>query len=337
MNNEEELRVLEFYSGIGGMHYGLLESKLKFKVIQSFDINTNANANYLHTFKEKVNQKSIDSLTLKELESYNSNMWTMSPPCQPFTRNGLQLDDKDNRTNSFLHLLEQLVKLDKLAPTYILIENVFGFEKSNTRQQLIETLKTLNYTYQEFILSPQSFFIPNQRTRYFLVASRNPLRNCSISPDIQLSIPGYKHSTDLMECNQIQEYLDSNSTEEGHYQKYQIPMDILQSKGMLLDIKQATDRTTNCYTRAYGKYIEGTGSVLQTDTRFQAEIDNNQSLIPLKLRYFSAKEITRLHGFPETFEFHPSFTSLQQYRLIGNSLNVKIISQLLLYLFSNKQ
>ncbi|EGC36561.1 hypothetical protein DICPUDRAFT_150953 [Dictyostelium purpureum] len=45
-NDEEELRVLEFYSGIGGMHYGLKESGVKFEVVQSFDINTNAILNY---------------------------------------------------------------------------------------------------------------------------------------------------------------------------------------------------------------------------------------------------------------------------------------------------
>nr|AOE43198.1 DNA (cytosine-5-)-methyltransferase [Coremiostelium polycephalum] len=308
------LRVLEFYSGIGGMHYALSESSIPFTVIQSFDINTNANANYLHTFNTKVNP---------------------SPPCQPFTRLGLQKDDQDNRTNSFFNLLDILTKMTT-PPTYILIENVFGFEKSNTREELISAFTSKNYKYQEFHLSPQSFSIPNQRLRYFcIVYEKQQEKHYEI---LSNQIPnGYKHSNKLEECKPISEFLDKNLTEEESLLKYGVPEKLLLTKGMLFDIKKKEDFTTNCFTRSYGKLVEGTGSIisLNTDTDLKPIESDPTSLLPLKLRYFSPKEITRLHGFPEEFTFLPSFTPQQCYRLIGNSLNVKIVSELLKFLISD--
>ncbi|KAM9984317.1 hypothetical protein ACTFIZ_003986 [Dictyostelium cf. discoideum] len=360
----EQLRVLEFYSGIGGMHYGLQESGLDFQVIQSFDINTNANLNYKYTFNEDSIQKSIESYSVEEIEGFKANAWLMSPPCQPFTRLGLQKDDQDNRTNSFFHLLDVLTKL-KVPPTYILIENVFGFAKkgsSNTRDHLLDTLIKMNYNFQEFHLSPQQFGLPNQRLRYFCIAKRNSKLNFKKEDkDEKLEennlnnnnnnnsnnnedkydnfkildhIPGYDFHTTLEQCDEISNYFDKDLTDDELYEKYKVPHNLLLSKGMLFDIKQKDSKTSNCVTKSYGKFIEGTGSIIQMDNNFKADINDNKSLIPLKLRYFSPKEITRLHGFPEEFKFSPKLTTIQCYRLIGNSLNVKIVSELLKVLVS---
>ncbi|KAF2070693.1 hypothetical protein CYY_007994 [Polysphondylium violaceum] len=335
----KELRVLEFYSGIGGMHYSLIEAGVPFQVLQSYDINTNAILNYKHTFKKQTNQKNIESLSVEELSAYKSNAWLMSPPCQPFTRQGLQKDDQDNRTNSFFHLLD-IMKQMQTPPEYILIENVFGFESSNTRDTLIETLKLLNYSFQEFHLSPQSFGLPNQRLRYFCIAKRSGTiftgdDLIKYKDQVLLDhIPGYTHTKSMEECNAISYYLDSNLSEKESLEKYGVPNDLLLSKGMLFDIKTIDQKTSNCFTRSYGKFVEGTGSILQLDQSKSAIADDPQSLLNLKLRYFSPKEITRLHGFPESFTFSPNFSNVQCFRLIGNSLNVKIVSELIKLLYS---
>ncbi|EGC34300.1 hypothetical protein DICPUDRAFT_153508 [Dictyostelium purpureum] len=365
-NDEEELRVLEFYSGIGGMHYGLKESGVKFEVVQSFDINTNAILNYKYTFNENTSQKNIESLTVEEIDNFKSNAWLMSPPCQPFTRSGLQKDDLDNRTNSFFHLLDVIGKL-KSPPKYILIENVFGFEKSNTRTELVKVLKQLHYSFQEFHLTPQQFDLPNQRLRYFCIAKLNSIFNFQEIEETIIDkkdenvnninnennennnnndnndnndkykilnyIPGYNHST-LEDCEPLSNYLDTDKTDDEIYQQHKVPEKLLLSKGMLFDIKQKESKTCNCFTKSYGKFVEGTGSIIQIDNEFKADETNPKSLIPMKLRYFTPKEITRLHGFPEEFKFSPQLKTIQCYRLIGNSLNVKIISELVKLLVS---
>ena len=58
-----------------------------------------------------------------------------------------------------------------------------------------------------------------------------------------------------------------------------------------------------------------------------------QSLQGFKLRYFSP-QVANLMCFPPRFAFPPDLTLRQRYKVIGNSLNVHVVSVLLQYLFS---
>ncbi|KAG8573747.1 hypothetical protein GDO81_012530 [Engystomops pustulosus] len=103
------LRVLELYSGIGGMHCGLTESGASAEVVAAVDVNTIANEVYKHNFPNTpLWPKSIEGISLRELDSLAFDMILMSPPCQPFTRIGLQGDVSDPRAKSFLYVLEIL-------------------------------------------------------------------------------------------------------------------------------------------------------------------------------------------------------------------------------------
>lgn len=129
----EPLRVLELYSGIGGMHHALRESRVPAHVVAAIDVSTVANEVYKHNFPHThLLAKTIEGISLEEFDKLSFNMILMSPPCQPFTRIGLQGDMSDRRTNSFLYILDILPRLQKL-PKYILLENVKGFEVSSTR------------------------------------------------------------------------------------------------------------------------------------------------------------------------------------------------------------
>ncbi|XP_029687752.1 tRNA (cytosine(38)-C(5))-methyltransferase-like isoform X5 [Takifugu rubripes] len=167
------MRVLELYSGIGGMHYALIESNLSYQVVAAVDINTTANQVYTHNFPNTaLLNKTIEGITLEEFNKLSFDMILMSPPCQPFTRIGLQRDLDDPRTKSFLHIVDLLPRLSK-APLYILLENVKGFEKSAAREYLVKTLRECQYTVQEMMVSPTHVGIPNSRLRYYLMAKRS--------------------------------------------------------------------------------------------------------------------------------------------------------------------
>ncbi|XP_022106474.1 tRNA (cytosine-5-)-methyltransferase-like, partial [Acanthaster planci] len=157
------IRVLEFYSGIGGMHFAIkggvrlqhfspndwfIKSYLDATVIAAVDINDVANKVYKYNFPHaNLMQRNIQSITVEEFDEMEADMFLMSPPCQPFTRVGLKGDLQDPRTQSFLHLLQTLPRLARM-PSYILVENVQGFEGSNSRAQLVKTLENCCYDYQ---------------------------------------------------------------------------------------------------------------------------------------------------------------------------------------------
>lgn len=85
-----------------------------------------------------------------KLEDYNKlefDMILMSPPCQPFTRQGNQKGQDDPRAKSFLSLLEIIPKLAK-KPKFILMENVRGFEADPARDRFKDMLRGEKYRFQ---------------------------------------------------------------------------------------------------------------------------------------------------------------------------------------------
>ena len=95
----------------------------------------------------------------------------MSPPCQPYTRGGNELQGKDSRSNSFHHIIRDLLPNLIEQIKYILIENVKGFDISDTRNELVTKLEEYGYWYEEYLLSPTQIGIPNYRLRYFCLVN----------------------------------------------------------------------------------------------------------------------------------------------------------------------
>ncbi|XP_039187667.1 tRNA (cytosine(38)-C(5))-methyltransferase-like isoform X4 [Crotalus tigris] len=389
---EPRLRVLELYSGVGGMHYALKASGISAEVVAAVDVNTVANEVYAHNFSTTpLWPKTIEGITLKELNSLSFDMILMSPPCQPFTRIGRQGDISDPRSKSFLYILDILPKLTRL-PKYLLLENVKGFETSSARDELIRTLKKCGFIYQEFLLSPTCIGIPNSRLRYFLIARLHSEPFSFLAPGkILTDFPSQetensktcKDATAVAEVGSqglrkdLSSCLDANRKEEFLYKletetelerkqqwdnnlslqmlksflqddreelsQYFLPLKSLLRYALLLDIVKPTCRRSTCFTKGYGHYVEGTGSVLQMAEEIQlesvfksfddlSEDEKLKNLSMLQLRYFTPREIANLHGFPPKFDFPENITIKQSYRLLGNSLSVFVVAKLISFL-----
>uniref|UniRef100_A0A8C1G4Q9 tRNA (cytosine(38)-C(5))-methyltransferase n=1 Tax=Cyprinus carpio TaxID=7962 RepID=A0A8C1G4Q9_CYPCA len=383
----QPLRVLELYSGIGGMHYALKESSVPAEVVAAVDVNTTANEIYKHNFPNTpLLPKTIEGMMLQDFDKLNFDMILMSPPCQPFTRIGLQGDVADPRTKSFLYILELLPSRLSKRPRFILLENVKGFETSAARDALLKTLRECDYSFQEFLISPTSLGIPNSRLRYFLIAKRPPGPfsfptsllfywqimegfPMSESPD-SLTVPHNnptssecereKSGTIIFKLETEQELerkriQDSQETvrrlqdflqeDEEDLDQYLLPPKTLLRYALLMDVVQPSFRRSVCFTKGYGHYVEGTGSVLQAcvDVELESvfknldllsEADKLKQLLQLKLRYFTPREIANLMGFPADFTFPKHISVKQQYRVLGNSLNVHVVSHLIRLMIS---
>ena len=139
----------------------------------------------------------------------------------------------------------------------------------------------------------------------------------------------------------LQPYLEDLGEEE--LSRYLLSNRTLSKYWRVLDIRLKTDSSSNCFTKAYTHYAEGTGSIFQHCT---GQFPSLSSALPedeilaqlklLKLRYFTPREVLNLMGFPPSFCF-PDRTSLKtRYRLLGNSLNVLVVSNLLRLLLKIK-
>ncbi|KAM9673718.1 tRNA (cytosine(38)-C(5))-methyltransferase isoform 5-T5 [Trichechus inunguis] len=339
----EPLRVLELYSGIGGMHQALRESHVPAQVVAAIDVNTVANEVYKYNFPHTLLlAKTIEGITLEEFDRLSFNMILMSPPCQPFTRIGLQGDKTDPRTSSFLYILDIL-----------------------PRDLLIQTIENCGFQYQEFLLSPTSVMTEFPKTgsenpqKYAIDAEKNTEEKkiepsicldgntqCSGKETILFKLETTKEidrkhqqNSDLS-VQMLEDFLEHDID----INQYFLPPKLLQRYALILDIVKPTCRRSTCFTKGYGRFIEGTGSVLQTAEDVQieniyksisnlSEEEKITKLLTLKLRYFTPKEIANLLGFPPQFGFPEMVTVKQRYCLLGNSLNVHIVAKLIKILY----
>ncbi|XP_063623575.1 tRNA (cytosine(38)-C(5))-methyltransferase [Cydia splendana] len=323
-------RILELYSGIGGMHCAWKDSGLPGTIVAAVDINTVANEVYKHNFPEtNLLTRNIQAIKPEEIKKMNINIILMSPPCQPFSRNGKFLDKNDPRSKSFTYLLDILSELDSVE--YILMENVKGFECSAVRDLFIKKLQECNFVYQEFLICPSTVGVPNSRLRYYCLARRKSTWNFKRRDEIMTRLPK----------NYDDPFLLSEVIEENVPERYLVP-DKLLKRAYIFDICYKDSRRSCCFTKAYTHYVEGTGSVFteaspETVDKCYKEAHSHEGGSPdfistlkdLKLRFFTPKEVSQLMAFPISYEFPKNISIKQCYRLLGNSVNVKVISELL--------
>lgn len=357
---DRELRVLEFFSGIGGYHIALKELGAPFKVVAAVEISSNANQIYTHNFPETpILEKNICGLKSKDIDKLNANVFVMSPPCQPYSRQGNKKDTKDNRTNAVIHMFDIFSELETM-PEYFFIENVKGFETSDTRDILLKFFKKFSYYTQEFLINSNQLSIPNSRLRYYLLARRS--HSFQGTDGLQSSIPEIsedklklKGGVDLGKWSSAEVRCLKSFLVDDDVAKYELQDVFIGKWGRLLDLVTPNSTRSCCFTKGYSVKAEGSGSVLQmADEKENISVDNfsNNALSvsnvelegaeflkhmqSLKLRYFTPREIAKIHGIPDWFTFPDSLSDKQMYKLLGNGLNVTVIQILFKFcLFTN--
>mmetsp|Transcript_40194 Transcript_40194/g.65351 ORF Transcript_40194/g.65351 Transcript_40194/m.65351 type:complete len:444 (+) Transcript_40194:48-1379(+) len=337
---------IEFYSGIGGMAAALEASGARFEILKAFDLNIHANSVYEFNYRLKPCTRSIEHLRVRDLEG-KARLWMLSPPCQPFTRAGNQKDIEDNRTKSFLHLLE-ILKVLETPPDFFIMENVKGFDTSLVREIMLKVLKSRGFNISEFMLQPKQFGIPNTRLRYYCVARRlSPfaaIEDCKGNTNgILTSIPSKStrdHIPHPPPIPSLRDFLGDVlfvPRSRAELEPFLIPKRVLsRCQGYRFDVAGPWSCDTSCFTKAYGsKHVKGTGPVLLVDEwrNDYKRRDKKEQFRTVKdeedIRFFTPEEALILHGFPANFRFPSHLTSRQAWACIGNSLNAKVVAALL--------
>ena len=384
-SESSNLRLMEFFSGIGGMrlaveqalqeiddeeggHGGMVDPAVPFRTsCQAYDISLHANRCYQHNFirkdgstrsqvDDKVSTKLVEQLKAVDLDG-KADLWTMSPPCQPFTSTrgskGLDMDDK--RCHGLLGLMKLLTSLQH-KPRWIFLENVKGFATSRMCQAWKECLEQNGYAWKEYLLSPVQLGIPNHRLRYYILCELDSTRWSNQLPDNSASAGDDIHQEPshgkVRPQRVVQDYVDHYLTTLKDLEPYIVPDSVLEKDwAQDLGIVAGADTATRCFTAGYGRILsKATGSVLL----FRHLSDNTPTTdLPLEnpaqqraiahdpidrsdmtkysgqLRRFSPVELLALFGFPSWFTFPSDIPLEHHYKLIGNSINVSVVADLL--------
>ena len=411
------LRAVEFYCGVGGLHYSLLRARPDAKVVAAFDINPNGNDVYEHNFGVRPSQKNIYGLPVASFDRLDAGLWLLSPPCQPFTRQGHRKDKDDGRSQSFLRLLREIVPKLRAPPSHVLVENVVGFETSETRADAIAVFHRLGYDTREFMLTPRMFGVPYSRPRYFLLAKKKsatggwfdgdwgewlashgcgadggPIRapppsrlsghrewvprgaSCVLPAEFEgdtkaefdarhrarregddatakpnpADNPLYGYPVALVGAfldgsgNDEHGSRDVNDGSRDVFREYAVAERDVRIGLGAVDVVCSTSYKCNCFTKSYGKYVKGTGSMvtdkLVDKNAWDGTVASGASEGAeggVRLRYFTEGEIARMHSFPSDFSFPAGVTRQQRYALLGNSLSVACVAPLIDHLLND--
>lgn len=291
------MRALELYSGIGG--FAAAASGIGISVCAALDASSHVVEAYNANFEPVASQRNLLSLSVDDFASFQADLWWMSPPCAPYTRRGNKRDLKDHRAESFLVVIDAL---RTVRPPAVALENVEGFAESQARDVLLETLR--GYEVREWVLCPTELGVPNKRPRYYLVASRDGLRDVA-QPAVDSELADWRG------------YLDGGE-ETATMESYRVPDRIVEKYGdgfHVVDESDDSESYTTCFTGAYGKSWNFTGSYLR--------------LPDGGLRQFTPAEVLRFLHFPDDFGFPAEFGRRQQWKYAGNSLSVAAVQHVL--------
>ncbi|TMS37772.1 hypothetical protein L596_004636 [Steinernema carpocapsae] len=336
MNDSEaprRLKALEFFCGIGGFHFALKDVSDSIDVIGAFDINTTTNRIYAFNFPDtKLYQKNIQALTTKFVDKQMADIWTLSPPCQPFVKKGLQLDLKDARCDALKQICDRIREVQH-PPRFIMVENVVGFEDSAAEEMFLGALDYRGYEHEAHLLSPVECGIPNSRPRYYILAKLN-------SDDAIFGASSIKTQENEAHVNQVKEYLSFEAEEDPDLF---LPLETILKHRDIIDLVEPKAVRTACFTKAYGHYVKGTGSLLVSRVPCSHEDKNftkadflgimssgqDEVIASLRIRYLSVEEVSRLMGFRNRLRQPPEITRSQMYRGLGNSVSVFVVALLL--------
>lgn len=277
------MRILELFSGIGGWRYAFQDQG---EVVAAYDISPAAGLTYALNHGGAPIARELATVPADVLRGHGADVWAMSPPCQPYCRMGNRHGLEDPRSRAFVALMELF---RSSPPRALVLENVLGFEGSDAHALLLDRLQGQGFHHRGFRLCPTAFGIPNQRPRFFLVASREP-------------IPG--RELPARDAGTLAPYLDPREDEACY-----LDGETLSKHAPGMDFVIPEDRRSTCFIGGYGQRFVGSGSFLVSSRG---------------VRRFSPGEIGRILGLPEGFGFPAPVSRSARYKLLGNGLSIPV-------------
>ncbi|XP_055388949.1 DNA (cytosine-5)-methyltransferase-like [Condylostylus longicornis] len=302
-------KVFEFFSGIGGLRIALneaiaaLESRDsggerkssesdsdtkkeaiidgRIKILGAYDINANANLTYELNFKDAPKTINVQNLKVGDLDG-KATCWLLSPPCQPYTRGGLSaqvgclLDWQALSECKSSGIGYSVFRDCKSPPTYFFVENVIGFNESDSHSEMLEILKSKKYSIQQFHLSPTQFGIPNTRVRYYCCAVLSTIdQSDSIHSEEDVI-----HSTVCDEASRLffgvkptkmtpmSQYLEAINIDDEINRDLIIPTETLQKHSTFrFDVVDGHCTASTTVTKGYGRLIGKSGPIVVCEER----------------------------------------------------------------------
>jgi DNA (cytosine-5)-methyltransferase 1 len=330
---------VEACSGAGGMASGASLAGIDVRLAIEKDPHAAATYAYNHPNTELI----IDDIAnVKEIDvckSGNTSILFGGPPCQGFSTSNQRTRNRDNPSN---WLFREFVRLARLwEPDWVVFENVRGIVETESglfRDSIVHDLEESGYTCSYGTLCASDFGVPQVRSRFFLIASRDgifvdlPRRKSDLKVSVRQAIEdlpslpnganeGYLDYTREPKSGYSKSMRNGNKGCNGHLVTKNAAHIIERYKhipqgGNWEDIPEElmanyADRT-RCHTGIYRRLRDDKPSVVLGNYR------KNMLIHPWEDRGLSVREAARLQSFPDWYEFKGSIGFQQQQ--VGNAV-----------------
>lgn len=171
---ENPLRLIELFAGIGSQTQALKNIGVPHKVVAISEIDKNAIRSYMALHGETLNLGDIREI--KELPE--ADFWTYSFPCQDISVAGHGAGIKEGTRSGLLLEVERLLKTaaeSGTLPKYLLLENVKNLVGKKFKADFdswLSFLSSIGYANYWQVLNAKDYGIPQHRERVFCVSIR---------------------------------------------------------------------------------------------------------------------------------------------------------------------
>lgn len=171
---ENPLRLIELFAGIGSQTQALKNIGVPHKVLAISEIDKNAIKSYMALHGETLNLGDIREI--KELPE--ADFWTYSFPCQDISVAGHGAGIKEGTRSGLLLEVERLLKTaaeSGTLPKYLLLENVKNLVGKKFKADFdswLSFLSSIGYANYWQVLNAKDYGIPQHRERVFCVSIR---------------------------------------------------------------------------------------------------------------------------------------------------------------------
>lgn len=339
MRKKKEIVGLDVFSGAGGMSLGAKMAGVDVQL--AIEKDPHAAATYAHNHPG-TNVLAADISKIRKINIPKKDKITVlfgGPPCQGFSTSNQQNRNAENETNWLFKEFIRVVKLWK--PDWVVFENVKGIietEGGLFKDKVLRTLERAGYKTSHGLLNAKDFGVPQDRTRFFIIASKHGISVEMPKPTAKKPVSVSQALDDLpnLENGASNDYLCypkkagtkyAKSMRNGHkgcrnhlvtanapyvIKRYKhVPQGGNWEEIPKRLMKNYADRT-RCHTGIYRRLREDQPSVVIGNYR------KNMLIHPTEDRGLSVREAARLQSFPDWYKFEGSIGFQQQQ--VGNAV-----------------
>ncbi|MEM6693513.1 MAG: DNA cytosine methyltransferase [Pseudomonadota bacterium] len=331
------MRVVDLFSGSGGLSAGAAAAGLE--VLAGIDFDVNAVATFKQNFPNaQVTQRDLSKVD----ESFSGSLpdcdlLVAGPPCQSFSTSNQRTRTDDNPLNNLLFVPVEVAKVKK--PRAVVVENVHGLGIGSRRKfldELVERFSLIGYSTEILVVSGEMVGLPQNRTRLFVVATQKKISDFAFDAPRQPTVNDAIADLPILEKGASIDYREYGTPPVSAYSK-KLRGNLEQSSGHL--VTDNADHIVERYSyvpqggnwRSIPRELMGnysdvtrchTGIYHRLSSNLPAKVvgnfRKNMLIHPTQNRGLSIREAARLQSFPDTYEFRGSIGKRQQQ--VGNAV-----------------